>query len=129
MRPMRWGIVPAWWSKTVKDMRLATFNARVETVESKPMFKGAWAKGRRCIIPASGYYEWQTIGKEKQPWYFTPKDAPIVPIAGIWDEWKDRKNDTTVQSCAMIITEPSSMQPNKRPRLLVSRICGISRMR
>lgn len=115
---MRWGIIPAWWSKSLKEMKLATFNARVETVESKPMFKEAF-KRNRCIIPASGYYEWQTIGKEKQPWYFTPKDAPIVPIAGLWDQWRDRETKNIIRSCAMIITEPNKLVGEVHDRMPV----------
>ena len=57
LQPMRWGLVPRWWSKPLKElMRLSTFNARVETVTTKPFFREAF-KQTRCIIPASGYYE------------------------------------------------------------------------
>ncbi len=55
---MRWGLVPYWWSKPLKELRLATFNARVETVETKPFFREPFKK-RRCLMPVSGYYEWQ----------------------------------------------------------------------
>jgi putative SOS response-associated peptidase YedK len=72
---MRWGLIPGWWSKSPKEMRLSTFNARAETVASKPMFRSAF-KRKRCIIPASGYYEWQTTPKGKQPYYFTARDGP-----------------------------------------------------
>ena len=54
---MRWGFVPCWWSKPLKELKLATFNARAETVAEKPMFRGAF-KRNRCLIPVSGYYEW-----------------------------------------------------------------------
>jgi putative SOS response-associated peptidase YedK len=54
--PMRWGLIPYWWNKPLKEMRLATFNARAETVATKPMFRDAF-KSKRCLIPASGYYE------------------------------------------------------------------------
>ena len=56
---MRWGLVPSWWSKPLKELKFATFNARAETVAEKPMFRSAF-KRNRCIIPASGYYEWKT---------------------------------------------------------------------
>jgi putative SOS response-associated peptidase YedK len=67
---MRWGLIPGWWSKSLKEMKLATFNARAETVAQKPMFRAAF-KRNRCIIPASGYYEWHTTKDGKQPYYFT----------------------------------------------------------
>jgi putative SOS response-associated peptidase YedK len=60
---MRWGLVPWWWSKPLKELRMATFNARSETVETKPVFRDAF-KGKRCLIPMSGYYEWQNTTAE-----------------------------------------------------------------
>ena len=62
--PMRWGLIPAWWSKPLKELRLATFNARAETVAEKPFFRSSF-KRKRCLIPATGYYEWHTEGKRK----------------------------------------------------------------
>ena len=55
---MRWGLVPWWWSKPLKELRMATFNARTETVETKPVIRDAF-KGKRCLVPMSGYFEWQ----------------------------------------------------------------------
>ena len=63
---MRWGLVPRWWSKPLKELRAATFNARAETVEAKPFFRDAF-KRNRCLIPMSGYYEWQNTKRRKQP--------------------------------------------------------------
>jgi putative SOS response-associated peptidase YedK len=67
---MRWGLVPWWWSKPLKELRAATFNARAETVETKPFFRDAF-KRSRSLIPASGYYEWKNEAGDKQPYYFT----------------------------------------------------------
>jgi putative SOS response-associated peptidase YedK len=66
---MRWGVVPWWWSKPLKELRMATFNARAETVETKAVFRDAF-KRSRCLIPMSGYYEWQNTPGGKQPWFF-----------------------------------------------------------
>ncbi len=68
LEQMRWGLVPSWWSKPLKELKLATFNARVETVTTKPFFRGPF-KRTRCLIPVSGYYEWQDTPGGKQPWY------------------------------------------------------------
>src|SRR5579864_2017164 len=66
--PMRWGLIPGWWKKPLKEMRLATFNARSESIAEKPMFRDSFQK-RRCLIPASGYYEWLPTPSGKQPFY------------------------------------------------------------
>jgi putative SOS response-associated peptidase YedK len=68
----RWGLIPSWWSKSIKELKLATFNARAETVAEKPFFRGAF-KRKRCLISISGYYEWQDT------------------VAGLWDEWTDKE--------------------------------------
>jgi putative SOS response-associated peptidase YedK len=115
---MRWGLIPQWWSKPLKELRLATFNARAETVDNKPFFRTAFKKNR-CIIPVSGYYEWQAIGKEKQPWYFTDKQEPILSIAGIWDEWTDKETGKPLKTCSMIITEPNAFVSQVHDRMPV----------
>jgi putative SOS response-associated peptidase YedK len=85
----------------------ATFNARAETVVNKPMFRDAFRQ-TRCVIPASGYYEWATTSDGKQPYYMTPTDGPILTIAGLWSEWRDRVNNETLATCTMVITEANS---------------------
>ena len=77
--PMRWGLVPMWWSKSLKELRLATFNARAETVQTKPFFREAFRR-TRCLIPVSGYYEWEDTAAGKQPWYFTAADGDVIPF-------------------------------------------------
>ncbi|MGB6441573.1 MAG: SOS response-associated peptidase, partial [Methyloceanibacter sp.] len=100
--PMRWGLVPWWWKKKAKETP-ATFNARAETVASKPMFRDSF-KRKRCLIPASGYYEWQATPTGKQPYYYTARDGSPLTIAGLWDEWKDSETGLPLVSCTMIIT-------------------------
>ena len=103
LEQMRWGLVPSWWKKPLKELRLATFNARAETVAEKPFFRSAF-KRTRCLIPASGYYEWRTVGKEKQPFYFTRRDGPIMTIAGLWSDWKNPETGKPQNTCTMVIT-------------------------
>ena len=99
---VRWALVPYWWNKTLKEsMKLASFNARVETVTTKPFFREPFKK-KRCLMPASGYFEWQDTPGDKQPWYFTPRDdSPLLTVAGLWDEWKNRETGERIKSCAM----------------------------
>ena len=103
------GLGASWWSKPLKELKLATFNARAETVTEKPFFREAF-KRTRCLIPVSGYYEWQDTPSGKQPYYFTARDgSPALTIAGLWDEWRDRESGETLRSCTMIITEPNNL--------------------
>jgi putative SOS response-associated peptidase YedK len=97
---------------------LSTFNARAETVATKPMFRSAF-KRNRCITPASGYYEWQTAPDGKQPYYFTAEGASMLSIAGLWDEWKDNESGKVIKSCTMIITEPNKLAAKIHDRMPV----------
>ena len=98
---------------------MATFNARAETVETKPFFRDAF-KRTRCLIPVSGYYEWQDTPGGKQPWYFTARDySPGLTTAGLWDEWRDRTSGETLKSCTMIITEPNDFVAEVHDRMPV----------
>src|SRR5271169_7025539 len=90
-----------------RRVKMATFNARAETVETKPFFRDAF-KRTRCLIPVSGYYEWQDTPGGKQPWYFTARDgSPALTVAGLWDEWRDRVSGEPLKSCTMILTKPN----------------------
>ncbi len=106
LMPMRWGLIPRWWKKSLKELP-ATFNARVETVAEKPMFRDAFRRNR-CIIPASGYFEWQDTAEGKQPYYITPRNGSVLTFAGLWEDWRDRVNNDTIASCTMIITKANS---------------------
>jgi putative SOS response-associated peptidase YedK len=86
---MRWGLVPYWWSKPLKQVP-ATFNARSDTVATKPMFRDAF-KRRRCVIPMSGFYEGRQMADGKQPFFISGADAPVLSVAGLWDNWKNRE--------------------------------------
>ena len=116
---MRWGLVPWWWSKPLTELRMATFNARAETVETKPVFRDAF-KRSRCLIPMSGYYEWQNTPSGKQPWYFTARDgSSLLTAAGLWDEWKDRATGERLKSCTMIVGEPNDFAAEIHDRMPV----------
>lgn len=116
--PMRWGLIPSWWSKSLKEFKLATFNARAETVAEKPMFRDSFKK-RRCLIPASGYYEWKTTPEGKQPYYFTRRDGQLITIAGLWSNWKDKAAGEDLKSSTMVITEPNKFVAEFHDRMPV----------
>ena len=118
--PMRWGLIPAWWKKSTREVP-ATFNARAESVMDKPMFRGAF-KERRCIIPASGFYEWTGEKGAKQPHLFTAADgSPLLAFAGLWDRWKDPATSEWILSSTIIVSGASArMEPyhDRMPVLL-----------
>ena len=115
---MRWGLVPRWWSKTLKDLP-ATFNARAETVAEKPMFRDAFRK-RRCIIPASGFYEWTGEKGDKVPHLFTAGDgSPVLAFAGLWDRWTDPASGDEVLSATIIVSGASDWMTPYHDRMPV----------
>jgi putative SOS response-associated peptidase YedK len=104
--PMRWGLIPAWWKKPLKDLP-STFNARAESVAERPMFRDAFRR-RRCIIPAGGFYEWTGEKGQRQPHLFTAADgSPVLAFAGLWDRWVDPATGEEVLSCTMIVSGAS----------------------
>ena len=116
---MRWGLVPWWWSKPLKELRMATFNARAETSRASQSF-GTRSSARAASFPMSGYYEWQNTPGGKQPWYFTARDgSPLLTAAGLWDEWKNRETGERLKSCTMIVTEPSDFAAEIHDRMPV----------
>lgn len=91
LKVLQWGLVPSW----AKDPSIGSrmINARVETVDSKPAFRRAFAK-RRCLLPADGFYEWlkvQDQGKvRKQPYYIHRADDGVLAFAGLYELWRDK---------------------------------------
>jgi len=84
-RPMRWGFIPHWYQKPNGGPLL--INARAETIAEKPAFKAA-CRARRCIIPASGFYEWTRLEDgTKLPWYIQRSDTAPLAFAAIWQDW------------------------------------------
>jgi putative SOS response-associated peptidase YedK len=84
---MRWGLIPWWWKKSLKEVP-ASFNARAETVADKPMFRDAFAR-HRCVVPASGYYEWLKKPDGRQPYFISAADGGVLSFVGLWDRWKN----------------------------------------
>jgi putative SOS response-associated peptidase YedK len=98
LRVVRWGLVPSW----AKDVSIGNrmLNARVESLTEKPAFRTA-AAGRRCLVPADGWYEWSPRhdAPGKQPYYVTPEDGSGLAFAGLWEVWgggEDRLYTCTV---------------------------------
>lgn len=96
---LRWGLIPS-WAKDRKSLK-PLINARLESLDQKPAFRESF-KSRRCLIPASGFFEWKSIGKQKQPFFITRADDRPVALAGLWDQWQD--NTDMIYSCVIITT-------------------------
>jgi len=96
---LHWGLIPH-WSKDSK-MSHHLINARAETVAEKPAFRTAY-KQRRCLIPATGFYEWQKLEQGKQAYSISREDLQLIAFAGLWEYWE---HDTeTIYSCTIITT-------------------------
>ncbi len=85
MATMRFGLVPLWYRKSIRDWTATTFNARIEEVENKATFKGAW-RYRRCIVPAEAFFEWSGPKGDRTKWRITRADNQPLAFAGIWDQ-------------------------------------------
>ena len=81
---LRWGLVPSWAKDAGIGARL--INARSETVSDKPAYRAAF-RARRCLVPASGWYEWQGAGRGKQPWFVALEDGSPLSFAALWERW------------------------------------------
>jgi putative SOS response-associated peptidase YedK len=82
----RWGLVPGWAKDPGIGNRLA--NARGETIAERPAFKAAFRQWR-CLVPANGFYEWETTRRGKQPYYIRPTGDELFGLAGITELWND----------------------------------------
>ena len=100
---MRWGLIPHW----AKDESIGTkmINARAETITEKVSFKRL-LPSKRCIVPASGYYEWQATENGKQPYYIHADTGEYLPFAGLYDIWKNSEGEE-IYSFTIITTQPT----------------------
>jgi putative SOS response-associated peptidase YedK len=102
---LHWGLVPPW----AKDRSIGNRmnNARAESVADKPAFRAAFRR-RRCILPASGFYEWKAVDGRKQPYYVrSATDGDLLGMAGLYEDWTGP--DGVLRSCAVITTEPNAV--------------------
>lgn len=96
-----WGLVPSWAKDPSVGARM--INARLETIADKPSFRTAFSK-RRCVVPASGYYEWQTTAEGKRPYYIHPADDAPLAFAGLLEAWRRSPADEWLITCAIVTT-------------------------
>lgn len=105
-----WGLIPR-WTKSLEDaakIRSFTLNAKIETVFEKPSFRLS-VKTNRCIIPSTGFYEWQTLNKQKIPYFIYPKNEEFFSFAGIWEEWADKESGEILNTFSILTTEANPL--------------------
>ncbi len=100
-----WGLIPFW----AKDPAIANrlINARSETAAEKPAYRAAM-KYRRCIVPATGFYEWQKRSREKQPYFVHLKESAVMAMAGLWELWQS-PDGSEVESCTILTTDANEL--------------------
>lgn len=99
------GLVPSWAKEPASKLN----NARGETVAEKPSFKTSFAR-HRCLIPASGFYEWKAEAGKKQPYYIHPTNR-LFAFAGLLAAWKAPDGQTLVTTCIITTTLNEVMAP------------------
>jgi putative SOS response-associated peptidase YedK len=123
LRALRWGLVPSW----AKDLSIGAkmINARMESVHEKPAYRKAFTS-RRCLLPADGYYEWESVPAakgakaRKQPYFIHPADGAPMAMAGLYEFWRDPtgpKDGPWVVSCTIITTESTDNAGRVHPRM------------
>jgi len=115
LRPMRWGFLPHWY-KATKDGPLL-INARAETIAEKPAFRDA-ARERRCIVVASGFYEWTRLEDgTRLPWYIFRRDGSPMALAGVWQDWE--RGEEAMTTCAVVTTAANAPMSEVHHRMPV----------
>lgn len=119
---LHWGLVPSWAKDKAIGNRM--INARAETLAEKPSFKKAFAH-RRCLVLASGFYEWRQQDGAKRPYFISRKDSDPIAMAGLWETW--RHDAEPLESCTIITTEANEFMQalhHRMPAMLAPEQCG-----
>ena len=97
----RWGLVPSW----AKDVKFGSrcINARLETLPGLPAYRAAY-RNRRCLVPASGFYEWSGVRGQRTKWRICPSDRPLFGLAGLWERWFDPRSGEPIETYTIVTT-------------------------
>jgi putative SOS response-associated peptidase YedK len=129
LRPMRWGLIPHWADDEKIGSKL--INARSETAANKPAFREAW-QSRRCLVPATGFYEWNHREGGRRPFHFQIPSRPIFCFAGLWERWRRpaakqhelfedsfEPPPTVLETFTILTTEPNAVVEGYHDRMPV----------
>ncbi len=115
MELARWSFVPSWWKAEDSALKFATFNARDDKLKSSGYWRGA-LDGHRCMVPASGFYEWKRSGKERLPFYIHRKDGQLMAFAGIYSQRTDPETGRPESSFSVITTASNQFMSDLHDR-------------
>lgn len=101
---LQWGLIPHWAKDPTIGHKLTI--ARAETISEKPSFRDAF-KRRRCLVPADGFYEWQSVGRTKQPYFIRLRSGEPMAMAGLWESWRSPTGDV-VRTFCIVTTAPNA---------------------
>ncbi|MDX5476284.1 MAG: SOS response-associated peptidase [Bacillaceae bacterium] len=113
---LKWGLIPPWAKEPSIGNKM--INARGETLHEKPSFKKAF-QSKRCIIPCTGFYEWQKTEEGKKPMLIQVKDEKVFGLAGLWEKWIHPESNQPVFSCTVVTTEPNELMADIHNRMPV----------
>jgi putative SOS response-associated peptidase YedK len=110
IRLLKWGLIPSWTKdeSQAEIIRLKTFNARSDSLETKASFTSAF-RSNRCIIPVAGFFEWQHTSDMKIPWYIYPSDDIVFSLAGIYDRWTETRTGEIISTFSIVTTEANEL--------------------
>lgn len=115
---MRWWLIPSSWKQPLSEFKYTTFNAKAEELAQKRTFAGP-LKRSRCLIPATGFFEWSGPKEARQPWFISARDAKPLTFAGLFDTWHDKATGEDVKSCTIITCAANAFMTNIHNRMPV----------
>jgi putative SOS response-associated peptidase YedK len=117
---LQWGLIPFWAKDASIGRKL--INARLDSIAEKPAYREAWQR-RRCLIPASGFYEWsEPRDGRKRPYFIRPRDEPLLALAGLWERWRTPTGEK-LETCVIVTTDANAqlVRIHDRMPLLIPR--------
>ena len=121
---LQWGLVPSWARDPAVGHRM--INARAESAATRPAFRNAFARGR-CLIPASGWFEWKRRGRQRIPMLLRRRGGEPLALAGLYERWK-RSDDAVLRTCAILTTGPEEVAAavhDRMPAVLTPEACEV----
>jgi putative SOS response-associated peptidase YedK len=118
----RWDLLPSWWRKTLVEKKFTSYNARIESMCEKPVFRGAWRNRQRCIIPANAFFEWPQkdmvpSDMKRHERRIECTDQTLFSFAGLWDCCR-LPDGELLHSCTIITLGANAlMQQLPHPRM------------